>query len=350
MTRSHENVRTSYGVRPMRTSTPPDGPPLTRRDLPALPARPVLDPALGIDEGALVRRGLAAGDWRAAKEALERATDPDARYWLLDLCAEQKGRPDWLDDWVAAEPDGALPLLVRGAHGVKWAWEARGPYQARYTGDDAMVVFQHRLVTAEDDLLRAASRDPNDPTPWACLLTSGRGLGVGVPELERRFTEVTVRHRWHVGAHGGMLMGTSRKWGGTHDLMFDFAREAASLAPAGSPIAGLLAAAHLEPYLFESKARMAAYLSHPEVRGELRWAAERSVLHPDAVPTLGTIHAHNHFAYCFAAGGDVQAAARHFAALGGRVAKQPWFMFTRFSSPARLYGRHRRAVRRRLPR
>jgi hypothetical protein len=54
------------------------------------------------------------------------AADPDDQAFLMEVAADAEGVQDWIGEWIAAEPDATLPVLLRGCHGVSWAWEARG--------------------------------------------------------------------------------------------------------------------------------------------------------------------------------------------------------------------------------
>ena len=148
---------------------------------------PYVDPARGDQAGRWLLEQIEHGHWQAARDLLDRTPDPDDRHFYVTLASNQQGRPEWLDAWVAAEPHAGTPLLVRGAHGIHWAWEARGAGRAEDTARDAFKVFWERLELAEADLREAAARNPGDPTPWAFLVVSCRGLELGLEELGDRF-------------------------------------------------------------------------------------------------------------------------------------------------------------------
>jgi len=297
----------------------PDG-----RSQPAPAAALVLDPTMGDRSGRWLRDELNRENWQAARDLLHHVEDPDDRYFYTVLCADRQGRPEWLDAWVAAEPTAGTPLLVRGAHAVYWAWEARGGAGADQTSEAAFRTFHERLELAEADLRAAAARSPSDPTPWTFLVTTCRGLEHGLEELATRFEEVLARHPGHRAAHSQMLQGVAAKWGGSELLMFNFAREAASTSQAGSGLASILAEAHIEQWLSLDGDEQVRYFERQDVLTELHQAADWSVRHPSWQPHPGWPRDHNLFAFCFALGDDFPAAAYHFQAVGDLVTASPW--------------------------
>ncbi|MEG3634848.1 hypothetical protein [Micromonospora palythoicola] len=74
-------------------------------------------------------------------------------------------------------------------------------------------------------------REPDDTTARTFLVVSARGREVHPAEARRRFDEVVTRHPGHRLAHEHMLQYLCRKWSGSHEQMFEFAREAFAKAP-----------------------------------------------------------------------------------------------------------------------
>jgi hypothetical protein len=253
-----------------------------------------------------IRDDLSRGSYESTRQVLATTADPDLRSFYVSCATEWPGRPAWLDAWVNAEPHRAEPYLLRGAHGIKWAWEARGALRADQTGRDQFELFFQRLGPADADLQKAAELAPRDPEPWAV----------------RRFKEVIARHPWHRGAHSSMLQGVCRKWSGSHTLMFNFARDRTLAAPVGSPIPSLIVQAHFEMWLDEDNE---GYFKQPAVLAELHVAAERSVRSPNWRPYRHDVRVHNLFAAAFSLADDYRAAAHQFAATQGMVTDEPWY-------------------------
>ena len=287
------------------------------------------DPALGDPVTIRCRAALQRGAWPEVRDAVQTATSWDDREFYVTVLAEVPGWPRWLDDWAVTEPDSALTWTMRGAHGIHWAWEARGHARASAVARDAMSTFHRRLAQVEADLAQATRLDPSDPTPWVCSLMSGRGLSVGRDELWGRFCEAVARNPQSRYGHHHMLLGLTAKWGGSHELMFDFARTASASAPDGSGLHTLIAEAHIERWLFfhmEGDGDGAArYWTRLDVQADLFHAAERSVFSPHIHLGRRTAWDRNIFAFCFWKAGHRDAARSLFQQIGAVNSDHPWY-------------------------
>lgn len=285
---------------------------------------PAVDPALGDPGAAQLRADLTKRDWRAAHEFLRTVDHPDDVVFYLNVASEVPGVQAWITEWIDGEPKSTLPLLVRGAHAIEWAWQARGTAFAKDTSQAQFQMFARRLKLAEDCLNEAVERDRDDPTGWALLITTAMGRGLGVNEARRRFAEAIARHRWHVGAHLRLLTQLKAKWGGSHDEMHQFADGTVAGAPPGSPLGMLVVEAHLERWLGLPAGEDVAHLRQPEVRAALHQAADRSVRHPAYQRRPGWPAAYNRFAMAFWVAGEYDAAAGQFDAIGDLITEWPW--------------------------
>ncbi|GAA4679250.1 hypothetical protein Prum_044030 [Phytohabitans rumicis] len=265
-------------------------------------------------------------DWPTARDFLSKVTDRDDHAFYVSICADVSGVQEWIGQWVAAEPQSTLPLLVQGAHGVFWAWEARGSAYAEHTQQEQFDLFFKRLTFAENCLDDVADRDPYDTTARAFLLNSGIGRQVDLAEQQRRFSEVVKRHPQHKWAHGAMQQYLCEKWFGSHDQMFAFAREISRYAPPGSPLHGAIAEAYIEKYLDLSRTGGgSAYMEQPEVGAELTAAAERSVFHPAFQRRPGWPRLFNSFAFALHLSDQYQAAYRVYQIIGDDyITEHPW--------------------------
>jgi hypothetical protein len=267
---------------------------------------------------------------------------PDDRAFYVERAGDVAGLEEWIPEWVAAEPGNPLPLLLQGARAIRWAWDARGGGRAHTVTDDGYRLFFDRLTLAESCLDEATALDPGDPEPWAQLVLSGRGREVGIDETYRRFTEVQKRYRWHLTAHEQFLQQLCRKWGGSHELMHDFARRTVAEMPVGSALGELVPVTQLERWIDLSRVEQRGYLRDPAVRAELTAAAERSIWHPAYEPPVRGAVVHNLFALAFAQVGDERSAAAQFELLGDCVTEWPWEYL---GNPALKFAEVRRQVR-----
>ncbi|MFE3453935.1 hypothetical protein ACFXJ8_33915 [Nonomuraea sp. NPDC059194] len=274
--------------------------------------RSIVDP----DHGDLLARQLRAAltrrDWPTAAGMLSGVRHPDDRDFYLDICSEIDNLQDWIDEWIAAEPGSTLPLLVKGVHGVSWAWEARGGGRASETSHEQFKEFHRRLKTAEDCLDEVVERDPDDTEAWAALVTSARGRRVNREEAERRFGNVVKRHPAHRTAHEQMLQYLCGKWFGSDEEMWEFARAA--------PLPHLITVAYLETWIEHGREA----LDNDETRAELRATAQRVDAYPGhRDPGWDTVE--NVLAFTFCLADDYAAAAERFRRIGDRATDWPWF-------------------------
>jgi len=288
------------------------------------------DPAWGDEEARTLREALARGKWREAHGALEATKGSwDDRQFLVEVLTDDlPGRPNWLDEWVEVYPQSAVAWTVRGAHGIKWGWTARGAGKAESVQDESWQIFWSRLEAAELDLYKAAELEPDDPVPWAYLVISARGMEKGIPEIGERLKQAHARRPWHHFAFSQALQGYAEKWGGSHELMFDLARQAAG-APDGASVHALVAEAHFERWLYilgwdKDDAGADTYWLAPTVGEELRAAAMRAVWSPRYERSRLAPFDHNFFTYCFFSAKDWESARRELEAMDGILIRSPW--------------------------
>ena len=297
----------------------------------------VIDPCLGDATARRLQEAAARGDWHAVSTLLGPVDDQDLRAFYVGVLAERSGPQPWLGEWLAAQPQSALPYLVKGAHAIQWAWEARGNGSASTVSQEQFAAFFRRLKVAEDNLDAAVSRDPGDATAWAELITTAIGRQLGLEEAERRFQEVIARHPWHRAAHARMLQQKCAKWGGSNQLALEFARSTVAQMPAGCSLGSMVAVAHYEAAL-HSDGTMEDELSRPEVLAEVHAAADKSVRHPEFRRIPGHQTADGWFALVFHLAGDHAAAAERFDAVGDLPTELPW---SYYRDAARAYAQYR---------
>ncbi len=178
------------------------------------------------------------------------------------------------DDFVAKTP-GPTSRLLRGAHGVAWAWTARGAGRGEDVNDVAADLFMRRLEDARADL-EAATGDAGDPTPWSFLITVHLGLSSGRDVASDAFQNAVDLAPAHFAAHRAMLNFLNVKWyGESHDDALAFARTRRGVLGPNHPVgAFMVISAHFfrAEYLcqFESKREEGlAWLRFAEVKAEL---------------------------------------------------------------------------------
>lgn len=298
---------------------------------PSAPDASEIDPNWGDAQARHLREQLARGKWQEADEALEASRGKwDDRQFLVEVLTDNvSGRPKWVDEWTRSKPESSAAWTMSGAHGIRWGWEARGGGKAETVQDQSWQIFWQRLEQAERDLQKAAELDPTDPVPWAHLVISARGLERGIPEIGERLKQAHARRPWHHLAFTQAMQGFAKKWGGSHELMFDLARQVRDGAPDGASAHTVVAEAHVERWLYmaswdKDEASALQYFRTQAVADEIRTAAMRSIWsdryeHPRLAP-----FDHNIFTYCFFRMHDWELARRGLASMNGILNRFPW--------------------------
>lgn len=298
---------------------------------PSPPPADAIDPNWGDAQARTLREQLARGKWQEAHAALEATKGRwDDRQFLVEVLTDGlTGRPGWMDEWTGAQPQSSVGWTIRGAHGIKWGWEARGGGKAESVQDQSWKVFWQRLEDAERDLYKAAELDPTDPVPWAYLVISARGLERGVPDVGERLKQAHARRPWHHFAFSQALQGFAKKWSGSHELMLDLARQVQDGAPDGASAHTVVAEAHVERWLYmaswdKDEANALTYFRTPAVADEIRTAAGRSIWSSNYERPRLAPYDRNFFTYCFFRMYDWDSARRALDSMNGILNRFPW--------------------------
>lgn len=289
------------------------------------------DPYYGHPQARWIAERCQAGDWRAVHELCESESDWHARHRLADVIGDL---PQFPSGWVEQTGGASFPLLARGVFRIREAWRVRGNGRAEGVSATAWRPFGDWLRDAQRDLLTAAERRPADPNPWAYLLLVSMGLSLGTDVALEWYGEATARDADFQPAHMRIIDPVAKKWGGSHELMFEVARRADATLPEGSPGRVAIVRAHAERHLYHlafdnDEAAAQNYYRDPAVGAEIGAAAQRSVLSPLLPVNAETPALRSQFTLALALAGDGDRryrlmAAYLFDALGDSVPDYPW--------------------------
>ena len=273
-------------------------------------------------------------DWDTLRRRFaELPTDVDPT-WAVKAATEVDGCEAFLTKLAKKERSSTLPRLLLGDRYITLAWEARTGKRAQYVSNDQFKVFFAYLQRAEKLLQSVTDDEPDNVAAWTTRITTARGLQLDVAEARRRYAMAAQAFPNPVFAQRQMLMMLCPKWYGTFPEVHAFARECDEAAPPGSINAAVVADGYVEAALdIKTSNERIAFLSEPRVVEALRAAADRSVSHPNFLPTPGWIWANSVFAYAFRFGGQYARALPLFQANGDRIV----YPFANFKDPVALW-------------
>lgn len=284
-----------------------------------------LDETLGHAATRKIDAAAQKGDWQRARDILSSESDHVLRSRYISVLSDAVRGDSFIPEWLAAEPKSADALLLAGDRAVAAGFAIRGEQKADAVSDDAWDPFHEKMNEAREFYFRAAEASPNDPLPWSRLLMPAMTLGDAIEDRLTLIGEAVRRDRTY---HGSALAGVAaltQKWGGSHELMFDFARDVAETPPDGSAVAAAVPFAHAERWLYivhwENNPKAAdAYFKRPSVREEIRASQQKCEDAPDStLPGLSNI-----YSFCYYLGGLKKEAKKEFAKANGVFAGVPW--------------------------
>ncbi|MET8622488.1 hypothetical protein ABZW30_01790 [Kitasatospora sp. NPDC004669] len=194
------------------------------------------DPEVGA-----VRAAALAGDWQTAAAYLDAAgSDWDLRWYRLGVLADVASEDDtFVKAWQAALPNDPSAALVHADALVALAGKLRGAKGAQHTTREQFDAFHRVLAESEAACRRAAELAPADPSPYIAQISIAMGLGWSHERFQALWAEIVSRAPFHFGAHRSALQYWCAKWRGSHELMHEFARQAAASAPPGDLLVAL---------------------------------------------------------------------------------------------------------------
>jgi hypothetical protein len=292
--------------------------------------RPDFDPDCGDAALTDACHDIVIGRWQGLRDLL-RTTGADwlARGHRVRMLAQACADRSTVEAWLAAEPGSGDALVLRAAT------ETARAFDLAVAAGRGVPIDRRRIDTAVTACLQAAEAYLNDPTPWISLISVARLYPAGVrrQELARWWDELHQRDPYNVEGHLQVLHYYSARWHGTHELMYDFARDAAGVAPPGCALPVLVQYARVEEYRYAldtaDDGRPAAgsrqHWNHDGAVNDVRrtwqhWIMSRS--HSGIAP--GELRDLNYLAHAACYAGEKEIAGAVLRMLGPRATPTPW--------------------------
>ncbi|WP_329456979.1 hypothetical protein [Streptomyces sp. NBC_01497] len=296
------------------------------------------DPGFGDIRLTEARQDIVIGRWQGVRDLFAVTGDNwPRRTHRLRVLSNAAAAGSVSETWAEAEPGNPDALVLRAATEVVRVFDEAIALHGGVRPGKGSGVAESRLDGVVRSCLRAADASPLDPAPWISLLTVARLYGKGVrgPELQRWWDGLRRRDPHNVEGHTQLLRYFSARWHGTHGRMYGFARDAAAVAPQGSPLPVLVQIARVEEFRYVIESAAAQGTPPPCETGQhwqheiavtdarrtyARWLGGRpeGPLLPEEVGSL------NYLTHALCLAGLDAAASDAFALLGGRAARAPW--------------------------
>jgi hypothetical protein len=291
---------------------------------------PDFDPDCGDAALSSARHDIVIGRWQGLRDLL-RATGPDwlARGHRVRTLAQACAGSSTVETWLAAEPHSSDALVLRAAT------ETARAFHLAIAAGRGVPIDRNRVDTAVLACLDAAEAYLDDPTPWISLISVARLYPSGVrrQELARWWDELHRRDPYSMEGHLQVLHYYSARWHGTHGLMYDFARDAAGVAPPGCPLPVLVQYARVEEYRYALEAAqggstavgLGQHWTNDGAVGDLRRTWERWIMgRKETGIAPGELRDLNHLVHaaCWAGAGEV--AEPLLRMLDRRATRAPW--------------------------
>ncbi|CBG67808.1 hypothetical protein F3K40_32900 [Streptomyces sp. LBUM 1478] len=276
------------------------------------------------------RQDIVIGRWQGPRELL-RTTGPAwvARGHRIRMLAQACAGSSTVESWLAAEPRSADALVLRAAT------ETARAFNLAIAAGRGVAIDPRRIDSAAVACFEAAEACPEDPTPWVSLISVARLYSGGVrrQELARWWDELYDRDPFSVEGHLQVLHYYSSRWHGSHGLMYDFARDAAGVAPPGSPLPVLVQYARVEEYRSlreqngsrQTGVGIGQHWSHDGAASDVRRTWQRWITgRPDGLLPPGEVRDLNYLTHAACSAGLTDIAGSLFHIVGRRATPTPW--------------------------
>lgn len=212
-----------------------------------------------------LKHAVRTSDWRSVRDFFAEIQQEERSFWIQIV--ESTISEGWsktsveaslrmssmLDAWLAAEPNSLDCRLIRLVVSISWAWNARTSAIASKVSRERWNMFSKRLDEAAEGVDQARKLFPLEALVYATGMTIVKAESSLTKKL---FTwadcttglEQSNDPLCHK-AHATALQKSCHKWGGSHEIMFRYARDVTNKLPDGHPLWVLIPMAHIERVL-----------------------------------------------------------------------------------------------------
>lgn len=237
-------------------------------------------------------------DYKLLAELFKEQQSPEEKYFNADGAGKCM-TISAIDQWCEDEPDNADAWLCKGARYITWAWSARGYGPGSSVSDDDAELFFERLEISWECLCEATKLNTIDPTPWAFMLIICKCHSEYREYRDDVFANAIDRDPENWPAHINMVIALTKKWGGEHEDMLDFAHSVSKNARDGSDIPLVLVRAYMEYRMYEvafcdNEQGAQEFLNRADIRQNIDEAYQRSIAHKDYKMHKSSVYLQHH--------------------------------------------------------
>ena len=315
-----------------------------------------------------LKASVQSGDWESVRDTLQSmkqveyrknnnernfyfslVVDQISESWPLERTQDKESCSLLLDAWIATEPNSVDCRILRAYTGTAWAWHARSGRLAMLVAKRQRELFFSRLDAATIDLKLARELCPEDPLIYAAGITIAKGLqGKNKDAMPvehcldclKGIASEPLLYQAHVAA----LQFYCRKWHGSHEKMFEYARAVTSELPYGHHLWVLIPMAHFERNLINGQRE---YWTRRDVVEELvqcykkAFPAETETTSTSNTPFEKSLEwtCRNYYAYALARSRQFESARRQIRMIGRRPTKHfPWVTISNYKTVINALG------------
>ncbi len=247
---------------------------------------------------------------------------------LNEGVSELVQQDDLLDSWFDDSNGPALSCLLRGTIMLKRAWYYRGWGRGEDVSDDRFGRMYWALDMALNSLAPIVDHPKYGSEACARLIKVQKGLDASWDDIDAVLNQMWSFENINLIGETNYLIASCEKWLGSHDKMFQFAKDRASYRSDHPELGALLAVAHYERHMYlerfdEDQTAADKYKSNPAIIDDL--LSNRShLLETTNSPKDSYVFAHNIFAGVLSEFGQYELAMPHFEAIGSSASPYPW--------------------------
>ncbi len=272
---------------------------------------------------------MQSNEWKGFENFYVNLPHGEKHLALQAISQKYNNKEGVFDPWIQDHKEEHIPNLFNGAHLMALAWEYRGYGKGEEVTEDRFELFFETLNRAYDALAKAKVNGPQNSEVISRMIRVLMGLQATWEDIDWGLSQLDSYEKPNLYGYLNYLIASCEKWHGSHDKMFEFAKQYSSKNIGYGYMLALIPSAHIERWLYMSwweniPAQADTYFQRPEVKEELLSADEMFANNYSHTDISFNLYAHNLFAYSLYRAGEYKLAQEHIKASAKRLTPYPW--------------------------